>query len=159
MLMPCRSPLSSVAATLAAALDWLSRSQFAIHLTDATKLHFDRRVAHSLWPEGIVLPQMAAGAGDSSYTREAGLPSYGIDGMFDDLDDARSRGRDERIGVRAFADEIQFTYRLMRQLSAGRYTAAYRFGRRQPLNLSPNLCGCARYGQMRINNRPRGSLN
>jgi acetylornithine deacetylase/succinyl-diaminopimelate desuccinylase-like protein len=78
------------------------------------------RVAHSLWPEVIVLPQMAAGASDSSYTREAGLPSYGIDGMFDDLDDARSHGRDERIGVRAFADEIQFTYRLMRQLSAGR---------------------------------------
>jgi len=77
------------------------------------------RVAHSLWPEVILLPQMAAGASDSVYTLGAGLPSYGIDGMFDDLDDARAHGRDERIGVREFADEVEFTYRLMRQLSAG----------------------------------------
>lgn len=78
------------------------------------------RVAHSVWPEVIVLPQMAAGASDSVYTRGAGLLSYGVDGMFDDLDDGRAHGRDERIGVGAFADEVEFTYRLMRQLAAGR---------------------------------------
>jgi acetylornithine deacetylase/succinyl-diaminopimelate desuccinylase-like protein len=75
-------------------------------------------VAHTLWPEVIVLPQMAAGASDSIYTLRAGMPSYGIDGMFDDLDDGRAHGRDERIGVQAFADEVEFTYRLMRRLSA-----------------------------------------
>ena len=78
------------------------------------------RVSHSLWPEVIVLPQMAAGASDSVYTLGAGLPSYGIDGMFDDLDDGRAHGRDERIGVGAFGDEVEFTYRLMRELSAAR---------------------------------------
>jgi acetylornithine deacetylase/succinyl-diaminopimelate desuccinylase-like protein len=74
-------------------------------------------VAHSLWPEVIILPQMAAGASDSRYTSSAGIPSYGIDGMFDDLDDGRAHGRDERISIAAFADEIEFTYRLMRELS------------------------------------------
>jgi acetylornithine deacetylase/succinyl-diaminopimelate desuccinylase-like protein len=78
------------------------------------------RVAHALWPEVIVLPQMAAGASDSVYTLGAGLPSYGIDGMFDDLDDGRAHGRDERIGVQAFSDEVEFTYRLMRELSSAR---------------------------------------
>jgi acetylornithine deacetylase/succinyl-diaminopimelate desuccinylase-like protein len=75
------------------------------------------RVAHGIWPEVVILPQMAAGASDSRYTRSAGLPSYGIDGMFDDLDDGRAHGRDERISISAFTDEVQFTYRLMRELS------------------------------------------
>jgi acetylornithine deacetylase/succinyl-diaminopimelate desuccinylase-like protein len=37
--------------------------------------------------------------------------------MFDDLDDARAHGRDERIGVAAFKDEVEFTYRLMKALA------------------------------------------
>ena len=57
---------------------------------------------------------MSPGASDSVYTRGAGIPSYGIDGMFDDLDDARAHGEDERIGVAAFGEDIEFTYRIMR---------------------------------------------
>ena len=75
-------------------------------------------VTHEIWPGVIVLPEMSAGATDSSYSRTVGMPSYGIDGMFDDLDDGRAHGRDERIGVAAFNDEIEFTYRLMKRLSA-----------------------------------------
>jgi acetylornithine deacetylase/succinyl-diaminopimelate desuccinylase-like protein len=71
-------------------------------------------VVHGLWPRVIVLPEMSAGASDSRYTRSAGMPSYGIDAMFDDLDDARSHGRDERIGVQAFDQDVEFTYRLMK---------------------------------------------
>ncbi|MEO7207142.1 MAG: hypothetical protein ABI356_12045 [Steroidobacteraceae bacterium] len=48
------------------------------------------------------------------------MPSYGIDGMFDDLDDGRAHGRDERIGVAAFGQEVDFTYRLMREVSKQR---------------------------------------
>ena len=71
-------------------------------------------VTHAMWPGVIVLPIMSAGASDSVYTRGAGMPSYGIDGMFDDLDDARAHGRDERIGVGAFGEDLEFTYRIMR---------------------------------------------
>ncbi|MEA3173531.1 MAG: hypothetical protein QOF42_942 [Gammaproteobacteria bacterium] len=39
---------------------------------------------------------------DNKYTRIVGMFSYGIDGMFDDLDDGRAHGRDERIGIAAF---------------------------------------------------------
>jgi acetylornithine deacetylase/succinyl-diaminopimelate desuccinylase-like protein len=76
------------------------------------------RTAHELWPGVIVLPEMSPGASDSIYTRIAGLPSYGIDGLFDDLDDGRAHGRDERIGVVAFDEEAEFTYRLMKALAA-----------------------------------------
>ena len=62
---------------------------------------------------------MSAGASDSAFTRAAGIPSYGVDGMFDDLDDGRAHGRDERIGVEAFNEELEFTYRLMKRLGGG----------------------------------------
>jgi acetylornithine deacetylase/succinyl-diaminopimelate desuccinylase-like protein len=78
------------------------------------------KVAHQLWPDVVILPQMGAGASDSKYTRMVGIPSYGIDAMFDDLDDARAHGRDERIGVAAFGQEVDFTYRLMREVSGQR---------------------------------------
>jgi len=72
------------------------------------------KVVHGLWPQVLVLPEMSPGASDSRYTRSQGIPSYGIDAMFDDLDDARAHGRDERIGVRAFDEDVEFTYRLMK---------------------------------------------
>jgi len=76
------------------------------------------QVVHELWPGVVVVPEMSAGADDSVYSRSAGIDSYGVDGMFDDLDDGRAHGRDERIGVAAFADEVEFTYRLMKRLAA-----------------------------------------
>jgi acetylornithine deacetylase/succinyl-diaminopimelate desuccinylase-like protein len=75
-------------------------------------------VTRVMWPGVTVLPQMSAGATDSIHTRGAGIPSYGVDAMFDDLDDGRAHGRDERINAIVFAEEIEFTYRLMRAVSS-----------------------------------------
>jgi acetylornithine deacetylase/succinyl-diaminopimelate desuccinylase-like protein len=77
-----------------------------------------RRATQSIWPGVMVLPQMSAGADDSIYPRNLGIPAYGIDGIFLDLDDERWHGRDERIGVREFDEELEFSYRLMKELSA-----------------------------------------
>ncbi|MES2128257.1 MAG: M20/M25/M40 family metallo-hydrolase [Pseudomonadota bacterium] len=74
-------------------------------------------VVHSVWPGVAVLPLMSAGASDSVYTRALGVPTLGVDGMFDDLDDGRAHGRDERIGVQAFKEEISFINALMRTFS------------------------------------------
>jgi acetylornithine deacetylase/succinyl-diaminopimelate desuccinylase-like protein len=75
------------------------------------------RITQSMWPAVIVLPEMSPGADDSIYPRSLGIPAYGIDGMFDDLDDQRAHGRDERIGANVFDEELEFTYRLMKALS------------------------------------------
>lgn len=83
-------------------------------------LEMTRNISRSMWPGVIVLPEMSAGATDSVYSRALGIPSYGIDGSFDDLDDARAHGRDERIGVVAFAEELEFTYRFMRAIGESR---------------------------------------
>ena len=73
-----------------------------------------------MWPDVTVLPEMSAGATDSVYPRALGIPSYGIDGAFDDLDDGRAHGRDERISVVAFSEELEFTYRFMRAVGDSR---------------------------------------
>ena len=45
---------------------------------------------------------MDNGASDSKYTRIAGIPTYGVPGVFEDIDDDRAHGKDERIAVKDF---------------------------------------------------------
>jgi len=75
-------------------------------------------VVGSMWPNVPVVPDMDTGASDSKYTRGAGLPSFGITGLFTDIDDNRTHGRDERIPIDGFYQDVEFTYRLMRTFSA-----------------------------------------
>jgi acetylornithine deacetylase/succinyl-diaminopimelate desuccinylase-like protein len=74
-------------------------------------------VAHTMWPGVPVIPSMAAGASDSIFTRNAGMPSYGISGAWQDVHDIRAHGRDERREKGAFYQSIEFDYRLMKALS------------------------------------------
>jgi acetylornithine deacetylase/succinyl-diaminopimelate desuccinylase-like protein len=76
-----------------------------------------RSVSEGMWPKVVILPNMSAGASDSAYTRAAGLPSYGVDGIFEDVDDDRAHGRDERISIEGYNEELEFTYRLMKRLA------------------------------------------
>lgn len=71
-------------------------------------------VVHSMWPGLTVTPSMDAGASDSKYTRNAGLPSYGAVSIFTDLEDYRAHGRDERISSARFEEGAEFAYRLMK---------------------------------------------
>jgi acetylornithine deacetylase/succinyl-diaminopimelate desuccinylase-like protein len=74
-------------------------------------------VVHSMWPGVPVIPDMAAGASDSIFPRNAGIPSYGISGGWGDIHDVRAHGRDERREEHAFYESVEFTYRLMKALS------------------------------------------
>ncbi len=78
-----------------------------------------RGVAQGMWPGMVILPNMSAGASDSAFTRAAGIPSYGVDGIFGDVDDDRAHGRDERIDIEAYDEELEFTWRLMKRLGEG----------------------------------------
>lgn len=75
------------------------------------------KVVHSMWPGVPVIPTMSAGASDSIFTRNAGIPSYGVSGAWADVSDVRAHGRDERRKVDAFYESVEFTYRLMKELS------------------------------------------
>lgn len=77
------------------------------------------QVAHSMWPGVMIEPYMDAGASDSIFTRAAGIPSYGVGGGWNDVDDIRMHGRDERDEIGNFYQTVEFTYRLMKGLTSG----------------------------------------
>lgn len=66
-----------------------------------------------------VIPIMGTGATDSLYFRQAGIPMYGVSGLFSDIDDNRAHGKDERLGVRSLYDGQEFLYRLARKYAGG----------------------------------------
>jgi acetylornithine deacetylase/succinyl-diaminopimelate desuccinylase-like protein len=72
---------------------------------------------HSMWPGVLVIPALNIGASDSTYTRAAGIPTYGFCSIFYDLDDDRAHADDERIGVENFHEGVEFTYRLLKSMS------------------------------------------
>jgi acetylornithine deacetylase/succinyl-diaminopimelate desuccinylase-like protein len=70
-----------------------------------------------MFPGVIVVPVMSTGATDSLYFRNAGIPTFGVDGTFGDIDDVRAHGRDERVGVKQFFEGLEFQYRLIKLLA------------------------------------------
>jgi acetylornithine deacetylase/succinyl-diaminopimelate desuccinylase-like protein len=77
-------------------------------------------VTRSCWPGVPVLPVMDPWASDGALLRRAGIPVYGISGIFFDVSDVGSHGKDERIAVAAFAQGLAFMHRLMRRLGGVR---------------------------------------
>jgi acetylornithine deacetylase/succinyl-diaminopimelate desuccinylase-like protein len=75
-------------------------------------------VTEAMWPGVAVLPTMLAGATDGLFLRNAGIPTYGISGIFHDVDDIRAHGQDERVGVEQFFDGQEFLYRLVKELAS-----------------------------------------
>ena len=77
------------------------------------------QVVTSLWGSLPIVPNMETGATDGLFLRNAGYPVYGVSGLFADptIDaDNRAHGLNERIGVKAYYDQLEFTYRLLRRL-------------------------------------------
>ncbi|HET8623433.1 MAG TPA: M20/M25/M40 family metallo-hydrolase [Gemmatimonadales bacterium] len=75
------------------------------------------RLVGEMWPGAAVVPEMSMGATDGLFTRIAGIPTYGVSAIFDDPNDVRAHGRDERVNVKAFHDAAEFWYRLVKTLT------------------------------------------
>jgi len=85
---------------------------------DAAVMGPIEKVTNEFWPGVPVMPMMGTGATDSLYLRNAGIPSYGVSGLFGELNDNRAHGRDERVGVAEFYDSLQFLYVLVKRLAS-----------------------------------------
>jgi acetylornithine deacetylase/succinyl-diaminopimelate desuccinylase-like protein len=75
-------------------------------------------VTNEFWPGTPVMPLMAAGASDGLYLRNAGIPTYGVSGLFGELSDSRAHGKDERVRIDSFYDSVQFLYVLVKRLTS-----------------------------------------
>lgn len=60
---------------------------------------------------------MSSVATDGLFLRNAGIPVYGVSGIFFDIADDRRHGQDERIRIKSFFEGQEFLYRLMTRLS------------------------------------------
>ncbi len=78
------------------------------------------RLTKEMWPGIPVVPIMGTGATDGRPLRQKGIPTYGVSGLFGDMDDSRAHGRDERMLVKSFFDGQEFLYRLVKELSSRR---------------------------------------
>jgi acetylornithine deacetylase/succinyl-diaminopimelate desuccinylase-like protein len=76
------------------------------------------KVAQEMWPGVPVVPVMDAGASDGAISRAAGIPTYGVPGVFIDINDDRSHGRDERLPVASFYEGVDFYYRFIKTLTS-----------------------------------------
>lgn len=76
-----------------------------------------KAVTEKLWPNIPVLPVMGVGASDGKYLRAAGMPTYGISGIFLDVDDFRMHARDERIRVDDFYEGLEYIYEIIKTFS------------------------------------------
>ena len=70
-------------------------------------------VVHKRHPDIPVIPYMAPYFTDGKFTRGAGIPTYGVGGLFLGSEDARAHGLNERVPVWSFFESQLYWYDLM----------------------------------------------
>jgi acetylornithine deacetylase/succinyl-diaminopimelate desuccinylase-like protein len=72
------------------------------------------QVTHRMYPGIEVVPVLQAAGTDAIYLAEAGIPTYGVSGMFIDPDLSNVHGLNERIRVQSLYDGRDFLYSLVK---------------------------------------------
>jgi acetylornithine deacetylase/succinyl-diaminopimelate desuccinylase-like protein len=94
------------------------------HPTDASPLRDDVVGAYTAavrarHPGAAITPDMSTGATDGLYFRARGVPVYGVDGAWAVIPaDERAHGRDERLPVRAFHEDVDHWTDMIRTLAS-----------------------------------------
>jgi acetylornithine deacetylase/succinyl-diaminopimelate desuccinylase-like protein len=75
------------------------------------------QAVHQRFPGVEVVPGMSAGATDSMYFRNAGVPSYGVDAAFTKPDDTFAHGLNEKLPASELAASLDFWHTLLTRLA------------------------------------------
>jgi acetylornithine deacetylase/succinyl-diaminopimelate desuccinylase-like protein len=73
-----------------------------------------KTVAAAMFPGVPVVPTMEPGASDAQFLNPAGIPTYGITGLFQDPDLGNIHGLNERVRVQSVYDSREFLHRLVK---------------------------------------------
>jgi len=73
-----------------------------------------RKVAETIWPGVAIVPTMLPGYTDGKYLNPAGVPTYGLSGLFEDAEGDHIHGLDERMRVRSLMDGRRFLYEVVK---------------------------------------------
>ncbi len=71
------------------------------------------KAVHTIRPGVTITPEQESGATDGLYYRAAGIPTYGVSGMFMKNSDAFAHGLNERIPVSSFYDDLAYWHVLL----------------------------------------------
>ena len=71
-------------------------------------------VAHEMWPNVPVITTLEPGASDAQFMNPAGIPTYGVDGIFTDPDGGGIHGLNERVRIESVYEGRTFLYRLVK---------------------------------------------
>lgn len=81
------------------------------------------RLTSERFAGAVVVPEMSTGATDGLFTRNAGIPTYGVSSVFfEQAEPSRAHGREERVGVKAYHDAVAFWYSMVKQLGTNSVT-------------------------------------
>ena len=78
------------------------------------------RAVHATYPGVPLVPRMEVGASDAAVFRSAGIPTYGVQGVFIKASEDYSHGLNERIPVASFIYGLTHWYVLLRELGSAR---------------------------------------
>lgn len=75
------------------------------------------KAVHGRYPGVRVIPYMESGGTDGMHFRRAGIPTWGISGLFMQPDDMYAHGLNERVPVKAFYDALDHWSIIIRELA------------------------------------------
>jgi acetylornithine deacetylase/succinyl-diaminopimelate desuccinylase-like protein len=84
---------------------------------DPALLEATTELTRRMWGEIPVIPTMSTGATDGHYLRAAGIPTYGVSGLFSLPGETNAHGRDEKMRVKSFYDGQAFLYELVKRIA------------------------------------------
>jgi acetylornithine deacetylase/succinyl-diaminopimelate desuccinylase-like protein len=73
-----------------------------------------RAVAAKMWPGVPVAPSMTAGATDGRFLMNAGIPTYGMSGMFSKPGEGNAHGLNEKIRIQSLYEGRDFLEGIVR---------------------------------------------
>lgn len=73
-----------------------------------------RQVAAKMWPGVPIAPSMTAGATDGRFLMTAGIPTYGLSGMFSKSGETNAHGLNEKIRVKSLYEGRDFLEAIIR---------------------------------------------
>ncbi len=79
-----------------------------------------RKVAEKIWPGVVIVPTMLPGYTDGKYLNPAGIPTYGLSGLFEDAEGNYIHGLNERMRVKSLMEGRRFLYEVVKLYADGK---------------------------------------
>jgi acetylornithine deacetylase/succinyl-diaminopimelate desuccinylase-like protein len=74
-------------------------------------------ITKKMWGDIAIVPEMTTGATDGRFLRAAGIPTFGVSGIFVEGGENNMHGRNEKLRVKSYYEGLAFLDQLVRMLA------------------------------------------